>query len=101
MMYELNKKYTNRYGDEYWWEHVENETYEFRMTGNSMKYGRNMGSYDEEKKMITSLVAFDPSGGPYIAIGTELDGGKIISISRGMDEDSMLVEVEYYKGEPQ
>ena len=98
-MYELGKKYTNRYGDEYWWEHIENETYEFRMTGNSMKYSRSIGDIQDGK--MVRIVAFDPSGGPYIAVGTELDGGEIISITHGTDENSLLVDVEYYRGETQ
>lgn len=71
-MYKSNTEYTNRYGDKYHWEGLTSNTYKFNMTGNSLKYCRTIGGED--------IHAFDPSGGPYVAVGEEIDGKPITRI---------------------
>lgn len=63
----------NRYGDTYWWEEIDEPNhYAFMMEGNSMKWCRS--SWNEETGDITM---FDPSGGPFISVGSSLDGKTI------------------------
>ena len=79
-MYKSNTKYTNRYGDKYWWEKLEDTMYQFHMP--DMKWSR--GGYDDKGKTVW----FDPSGGPFISVGDKVDGKEIVSIG-----PNMIVEV--------
>jgi len=90
-MYKSNTEYTNRYGDKYHWEPIEGG-YKFHMTGNSLKYGREGGKWDEEMKRMSHISMFDPSGGPYIGIHTEIDGKPITKIYH-CDDETYCVEV--------
>lgn len=80
-------KYKNRYGDEYWFESMTEGKYLFVMTGNSMRYCRFGGRELQEGIDYNDLGMFDPSGGPYIGIGTELPFGtvkRIQSLEQGI-----------------
>lgn len=90
-MFESNKEYTNRYGDTYRWTPKGDNKYLFEMDGNSMKYGRMGGREGVKGIDMSNLGMFDPSGGPYVGLGTEIDGKPITRISS--TEDGMLVEV--------
>ena len=76
-MFKSDTEYTNRYNDNYKWV-VENETtYRFEMAGDSMNYCR-FGGREGFKVVDTSdLGMFEPSGGPYVCLGMEIDGKPI------------------------
>ena len=79
-MFRSNEKYTNRYRDQYWFEKISPTTYQFVMEGDSMKYGRYGGKEGEEGIDLSDLGMFDPSGGPYICLGTKVDDKPIVKI---------------------
>lgn len=84
-MFKSDTEYTNRYNDNYKWV-VENETtYRFEMAGDSMKYCRFGGREGVEGVDTSDLVMFDPSGGPYVALGMEIDGKSITRLYPGVD----------------
>jgi len=62
----------NRYGDWWWWEEVKPNTYLFNITGTCMMMCRTMGD-----PKLDTIIAFDPSGGPYISLITLIDGKAI------------------------
>jgi len=76
-MFESGKTYTNRYGDEYSWIVIDENTYRFDMTSNGPNYARWGGKEGQEKMDMNDLGMYDPSGGPYITIGMEIDGRPI------------------------
>lgn len=79
-MFESNKVYKNRYGDTYKWI-VENETtYRFDMNKQAMKYCRFGAKKNAEEFTMLDLSMFDPSGGPYVCLGMEIDGKAITKI---------------------
>jgi hypothetical protein len=59
----------NRYGDEYYWEQICDKEYKFVMEGDSMTYCRFGGKEGQEGIDHDNLGMFDPSGGPYVAVG--------------------------------
>jgi len=94
----------NRYGVEYWFEEVEPKTYRFHMEdkgGFGMRFG---GKPYQEGIDMNDLGMFDPSGGPYVAIGSkiyydEINGGKEgdepLIVKRIMNpKEGIFVEVE-------
>jgi hypothetical protein len=62
----------NRYGDEYYYEQISEKEYRFVMEGNSMKYCRWGGKEGQEKLDPNDIGMFDPSGGPYVAVGSKI-----------------------------
>lgn len=80
-MFYSNQKYTNRYSDQYWFEKVTTTTYKFVMEGNSLKYGRCGGKDGAADIDFSDLGMIDPSGGPYICLGTNIDGKRIVKIT--------------------
>ena len=74
---------TNRYGDQYWFEVVDDNKFLFKMNedNTSLRYCRMGGKPHQENIDTSDLGMFDPSGGPYIALGTEIDGKPITKIS--------------------
>lgn len=76
-MFESNIKYTNRYRDVYTWTKLSENVYEFTMEGDSMQYCRYGGKEGVEGIDTSDLGMFDPSGGPYVTPGMEIDGKKI------------------------
>ena len=85
-------KYKNRYGDEYWFENIEPSKYRFVMTGTSMKWCRYGGHELQEHMDMNDLGMFDPSGGPYIPIGTVLPFGTVKRIQSIYDGIVLTVE---------
>lgn len=94
----------NRYGDEYHYEKIGENEYKFVMEGDSMKYCRFGGKAGQEGIDQDDLGMFDPSGGPYVAVGSkifydEIQGGEkgdeplIVERIRSTDE-GIFVEVK-------
>jgi len=86
-MFRTEDTYVNRYGDEYYFTVVPKSIsglatqYLFNMKGDSMKYCRYGGKDGEEGIDVNDLGRFDPSGGPYVCLGMEIDGKPITRIS--------------------
>ena len=76
-MFEAGKVYKNRYSDEYTWVILSENEYQFRMTGDSMKYCRYGGREGVDEIDVNDLGMFDPSGGPFVSLGMEIDGRTI------------------------
>lgn len=76
-MFEAGKVYKNRYSDEYTWVILSENEYQFRMTGDSMKYCRYGGREGVDEIDVNDLGMFDPSGGPFVSLGMEIDGRPI------------------------
>ena len=91
-MFKSNEKYTNRYRDQYWFEKVSPTTYRFVIEGDSIEYCRYGGKEGQESIDLSDLGMFDPSGGPYIALGTKIDDRPIVAIASS--GTGFLVEVE-------
>lgn len=86
------KKYRNRYNDVYYYEPVNEKTYKFVMEGDSMKWCRYGGLENTHGVDYNNLGMFDPSGGPYVALGDVLPIGKVKHL-RSTD-DGVIIEVE-------
>lgn len=67
----------NRYGDEYTFEKVNDNSY--TIVGD-LKYWRFGGREGQEQMDMTNLGFVDPSGGPFIQLGMLIEGRKIINI---------------------
>ena len=79
----------NRYGDEYSFSQVNENTY--TIVG-ALKYWRYGGREGQEQMDFTDLGFVDPSGGPFIAPGYVIEGRKVVRISaKGED---IFFEVE-------
>jgi len=94
----------NRYGDEYHYEKIGENEYKFVMEGTSLDHCRFAGKVGQEGIDQDDLGMFDPSGGPFVAIGSkifynEIQGGQkgneplIVTRIRSTD-DGIFVEVE-------
>ncbi len=84
----------NRYGDEYAFSKVNENT--FTIVGD-LKYWRFGGREGQERMDMTNLGFVDPSGGPFIQLGMSIDGRTIKNISVEGDLDgspNILFEVE-------
>ena len=68
----MTKKMRNRYGDEYFFEEVENNIY---IVKGELNYWRFGGSAEDNDSY--SLEFVDPSGGPFIDIGYEIEGKRV------------------------
>jgi hypothetical protein len=82
----------NRYGEEYWFEEVEPKTYRFHMEDNAGFAMRMGGREGQEQLDMKDLGFFDPSGGPFVQIGSIVDGKAVTRISSR--EDGIYVDVE-------
>jgi len=89
-MFKSSVQYTNRYGDSYTWIKVSENIYEFTIDGDSMKWCRYGGKEGNESVDTSNLGMFDPSGGPYVCLGMEIDGKPITRIYSEVDK--MYVE---------
>ena len=86
MNYVSDKEYKDRYGVTFSWRKLEDNKYEFvKEECFSCRYGMT----EEETPRIDF---FDPGGGPFVSLGTEIDGRKITNIRSG--EDSIVVETD-------
>ena len=82
----------NRYGDEYHWEQISDNEYKFVMQGTSMDYCRYGGKDGQEGIDLNDLGMFDPSGGPYVAIGSLVEGRVVEHIRSA--EETFIVKVK-------
>lgn len=79
----------NRYGDEYQFTKVGNDTY--TITGD-LKYWRMGGQEGQSHIDYENLGFVDPSGGPFIGIGYPIEGRKVVRIR--MVADTIYFDVE-------
>jgi hypothetical protein len=95
----------NRYGVEYSFVKYDDTLYRFNMDEEGMKYMRYGGKDYEEGIDYNDLGMFDPSGGPYVAIGSKIYWDEIhngvensdpLIVKRIMDRgaEGLFVEVE-------
>ena len=94
----------NRYGDEYSYVKYDDNLYRFNMDGEGMKYSRYGGKEGQEEIDLNDLGMFDPSGGPYVAIGSKIYWDEIhegtkqepLTVKRIMScgAEGLFVEVE-------
>ena len=75
----------NRYGDEYTFESVDENTYTIK---GDLKYWRFGGREGQEQMDLSDLGFVDPSGGPFIEVGMKIEGRGIVNISAADDLDS-------------
>lgn len=64
----------NRYGDEYWFEKESDNTYAIKGDLDHWRFGGKEGIEGVDMK---DLGFIDPSGGPFISIGYEVEGRKV------------------------
>ena len=83
----MMKKYRNRYGAEYSYEHIEGKTYKFVMSEEDLKWCRWSNREDGE-----GLGMFDPSGGPFVAVGSRCQVGVVNKIL--YKDNNVFIEVE-------
>jgi hypothetical protein len=88
-MYESNTTYKNRSNKEYSFNAITDNTYKFIIE--DFGYGRVGGKEGQDGLDLNDLGMFDPSGGPYIALGTKVDDREIVRIST--TDEGYLVEV--------
>jgi hypothetical protein len=84
----------NRYGDEYTFESVDENTYTIK---GDLKYWRFGGREGQEQMDLSDLGFVDPSGGPFIEVGMKIEGREIVNISAADDLDNepkILFEVK-------
>lgn len=74
-------EYTNRYNDKYRWKKLGENTFEFIMEGDSMKYCRAGSKEGQSEIDNNDLGMFDPSGGPFVGIGDKIDDRVIKRLS--------------------
>jgi len=79
----------NRYGVEYKFEKINENTY--TIVG-KLDYWRYGGQEDQESLDYNNLGFVDPSGGPFIGIGYPINGRKVTRIS--MVNEQLYFEVE-------
>lgn len=73
----------NRYGDEYSFLKLSDNTY--TIVGD-LKYWRYGGREGQEQMDLTDLGFVDPSGGPFISVGSVIEGRKISKIQLAGDQ---------------
>jgi hypothetical protein len=84
----------NRYGDEYTFVSVDENTYTIK---GDLKYWRFGGREGQEQMDLSDLGFVDPSGGPFIEVGMKIEGREIVNISAADDLDNepkILFEVK-------
>jgi hypothetical protein len=85
----------NRYGVEYSFVKVEDNLYRFNIAESEMEYMR-MGGREEAEIDMEDLGFFDPSGGPFVEVGTKIYWDKEpLTVRRIMSRaDGLFVEAE-------
>lgn len=93
----------NRYGKEYSFVKYDDNLYRFNMSEEDMKYMRYGGKDHEEGIDMNDLGMFDPSGGPYVAVGSKIywdeikdavEQSPLIVTKIFVRDDEIFVEVE-------
>jgi len=79
----------NRYGTEYWFGKVGDKTYTIK---GELEYWRFGGFEGQDHLDADNLGFVDPSGGPFISIGYEIEGHKVKQISA--KDGQIFFEVE-------
>ena len=85
----------NRYGVEYSFTRVEDHLYRFNIAESEMSVMR-MGGREEAEIDMEDLGFFDPSGGPFVEVGSKiyLDKEPLIVTRIMSREEGIFVEVE-------
>jgi hypothetical protein len=78
----------NRYGDEYEFIRLDDNKY---VVSGELKYWRFGGKEGQDTIDFNDLGYVDPSGGPFMAVGSMIEGRKITRISA--DDDRVVFEV--------
>tara|TARA_B110000503_G_scaffold54595_1_gene87686 strand:+ start:2624 stop:2911 length:288 start_codon:yes stop_codon:yes gene_type:complete len=79
----------NRHGVEYRFIPVSKNTYRFDMTESAMQYMRMGGREGQDKIDRNDLGMFDPSGGPYVEVGSKIYWDEIHD---AVKQDPLIVE---------
>lgn len=86
-------KYKNRYGDTYYYEATDTpRLFKFVMEGASMKYYRFGGREHQTEIDKRDLGFFDPSGGPFVSVGSTIPVGVVRNIFSSAE--GLFVKVE-------
>lgn len=67
----------NRYGVEYRFEQVSDNTYTIK---GALEYWRYGGQESQDRLDYSNLGFVDPSGGPFIGLGYKIEGRKVVRI---------------------
>lgn len=92
----------NRHGIEYSFVKVGDNLYRFDMAEEGMDYMRIGGKEGQERMDYNDLGMFDPSGGPYVAVGERIFWDEIqgatahspLTVTRIYKDKSFFVEAE-------
>ena len=88
----------NGYGVEYCFVKYDDNLYRFNMDEEEMKYMRIGSREGQEQIDMNDLGFFDPSGGPFVSVGSKLylEGSTPLTVKRIMDRgaEGLFVEVE-------
>lgn len=68
----------NRYGDGYVFERIGDNQYAIK---GELKFWRFGGREGQREMDLTDLGFVDPSGGPFISVGSKIEGREIVRIS--------------------
>lgn len=79
----------NRYGNEYSFQSVTENTY--TIIGD-LQYWRYGGLEGQDRLDYSNLGFVDPSGGPFIGLGYKIEGRKVVRIR--VDGDTIYFDVE-------
>ena len=79
----------NRYGDNYHFEQINENTYVLR---GDLKYWRYGGQEGQDRIDYNDLGFVDPSGGPFISAGYEIERRKVVRISVVGEDIQLQVE---------
>jgi hypothetical protein len=82
----------NRYGKEYSFERVDDNTYKFIMAEEDAMYMSVGGREGQDQIDMNDLGYFDPSGGPFIGINTIIEYKRVSRIRS--TEEGIFVDVE-------
>ena len=86
-------KFKNRYNDVYYYEATETpNVFKFVMEGISMNYCRFGGHEHQTHVDSNDLGFFDPSGGPFVSIGSKIHVGVVKRIF--YNDDGLFIGVE-------
>ena len=94
----------NRHGVEYTFVKYDDNLYRFNMSEEGMKYSRYGGKEGQDGIDRTDLGFFDPSGGPFVAVGSKIYWDEIhegtkqepLTVTKIMDRgaEGLFVELE-------
>ena len=91
-MYESNVTYRNRMNVGYTFLKLNEREYLFQISAEDNGYWRFGGKDNEPSVNMDDLGYFDPSGGPFVARGVEVDGRSVERIRS--TPEGMILEIE-------